>query len=132
MFLRFLQFLVDSPWIQGANTKKKWKNFKLFGFLVSFKFFAKSQILGTGQNPGPKNQVLAKNQKNCRFFLNSPIFPLSPCLGSLGLLTFLTACTSRALLTIAGATARREGSQTPDDPWQAGVGGFEFVTGGAA
>ena len=34
------------------------------------------------------NSILAKNQKIGRILLNLPIFPLSPCLGSLGLLSF--------------------------------------------
>ena len=36
------------------------------------------------------NSILAKNKKNDRILLNLPIFPLSPCLGSLGLLSFVT------------------------------------------
>ena len=33
------------------------------------------------------NSILAKNQKIGRILLHLPIFPLSPCLGSLGLLS---------------------------------------------
>ena len=38
------------------------------------------------------NSILAKNKKIGRILLNLPIFPLSPCLGSLGLLSSCIFC----------------------------------------
>ena len=50
---------------------------------------------------GPQLHFGEKSKRNCRILLNLSIFPLSPCLGSLGLLSFLTRClTSQGQTTI--------------------------------
>ena len=59
-----------------------------------------------------------EKSKNCRILLNLPIFPLSPCLGSLGLLSFhvhLHTCLQLQQLEQQNASTQKDLGLNPLD-----------------
>ena len=62
---------------------------KIINRMVNILELKNKNILEIGPGTGNlTNGILTKNPKIGRILLNLPIFPLSPCLGSLGLLSF--------------------------------------------